>query len=38
VPLGRAGTVAEVAESVLFLLSGASSYTNGIVLRVAGGR
>jgi NAD(P)-dependent dehydrogenase (short-subunit alcohol dehydrogenase family) len=38
VPLGRAGTVEEVAESVMFLLSEASSYTNGIVLRVAGGR
>jgi NAD(P)-dependent dehydrogenase (short-subunit alcohol dehydrogenase family) len=38
VPLGRAGTAAEVAESVMFLLSEASSYTNGIVLRVAGGR
>ena len=38
VPLGRAGTVDEVAESILFLLSDASSYTNGIVLRIAGGR
>jgi NAD(P)-dependent dehydrogenase (short-subunit alcohol dehydrogenase family) len=38
VPLGRAGTVDEVAESVMFLLSDASSFTNGIVLRVAGGR
>ena len=38
VPLGRAGTVDEIAESVMFLLSEASSYTNGIVLRVAGGR
>jgi NAD(P)-dependent dehydrogenase (short-subunit alcohol dehydrogenase family) len=38
VPLGRAGTVDEVAGSVMFLLSDASSYTNGIVLRIAGGR
>src|SRR5262252_7756874 len=38
VPLGRAGTAAEVAESVVFMLSDASSYTNGVVLRVAGGR
>ena len=38
VPMGRAGTAAEVAEAVVFLLSEASSYTNGAVLRVAGGR
>ena len=38
VPLGRAGTVDEVAASIMFLLSDASSYTNGHVLRVAGGR
>jgi NAD(P)-dependent dehydrogenase (short-subunit alcohol dehydrogenase family) len=38
VPLGRAGTMAEVAEAVVFLLSEASTYTTGAVLRVAGGR
>jgi NAD(P)-dependent dehydrogenase (short-subunit alcohol dehydrogenase family) len=38
VPLGRAGTAEEVAEAVVFLLSDASSYTNGAILRVAGGR
>jgi NAD(P)-dependent dehydrogenase (short-subunit alcohol dehydrogenase family) len=38
VPLARAGTVEEVAESVVFLLSAASSFTTGAVLRVAGGR
>jgi NAD(P)-dependent dehydrogenase (short-subunit alcohol dehydrogenase family) len=38
VPLARAGTVAEIAEAVVFLLSEASSYTNGAILRVAGGR
>jgi len=38
VPLARAGTVEEVAESIVFLLSGASSYTTGAILRVAGGR
>jgi NAD(P)-dependent dehydrogenase (short-subunit alcohol dehydrogenase family) len=37
-PMGRAGAAEEVAESVMFLLSEASSYTTGIVLRVAGGR
>ncbi|HEY2138254.1 MAG TPA: SDR family oxidoreductase [Xanthobacteraceae bacterium] len=38
VPLGRAGTTGEVAEAVVFLLSEASTYTTGAVLRVAGGR
>jgi NAD(P)-dependent dehydrogenase (short-subunit alcohol dehydrogenase family) len=38
VPLARAGTAAEVAEAVAFLLSEASTYTTGAVLRVAGGR
>jgi len=38
VPLGRAGTMAEVAEAVVFLLSERSSFTTGAVLRVAGGR
>ena len=38
VPLARAGTAAEVAESVLFLLSDAASYTTGTILRVSGGR
>jgi NAD(P)-dependent dehydrogenase (short-subunit alcohol dehydrogenase family) len=38
VPLGRAGTMEEVAEAVVFLLSEASSYTTGAILRVAGGR
>jgi NAD(P)-dependent dehydrogenase (short-subunit alcohol dehydrogenase family) len=38
VPMGRAGTSEEVAESVLFLLSDASSYTTGTILRVSGGR
>jgi NAD(P)-dependent dehydrogenase (short-subunit alcohol dehydrogenase family) len=38
VPLARPGTSEEVAESVLFLLSDAATFTTGIVLRVAGGR
>jgi NAD(P)-dependent dehydrogenase (short-subunit alcohol dehydrogenase family) len=38
VPLQRAGKAEEVAETVLFLLSEASSYTTGTNVRVAGGR
>ena len=37
VPLGRPGTVAEVAHSVLFLVAPESSYVNGAVLTVDGG-
>ena len=38
IPLKRIGEPREVADAVLFLLSEASSYTTGAVLRVAGGR
>jgi NAD(P)-dependent dehydrogenase (short-subunit alcohol dehydrogenase family) len=38
VPMGRAGTMDEVAQAVVFLLSEQSSFTTGAVLRVAGGR
>jgi NAD(P)-dependent dehydrogenase (short-subunit alcohol dehydrogenase family) len=38
VPAGRAGTAEEVAETILFLLSDASSYVTGSILRVSGGR
>lgn len=38
IPLGRPGEPAEIAEAVLFLLSGASSFTTGAILDVGGGR
>ena len=38
VPMGRAGTMEEIAQAVMFLLSEQSSFTTGAVLRVAGGR
>ncbi len=38
VPMGRAATPEEVAETILFLLSDAASYVTGAILRVAGGR
>jgi NAD(P)-dependent dehydrogenase (short-subunit alcohol dehydrogenase family) len=37
-PMGRAGTAEEVAESIVWLLSDASSYVTGALLDVAGGR
>ncbi len=38
VPIGRAGTADEVAEVVVFLLGAASSYMNGAIVPVGGGR
>lgn len=38
IPMQRAGTVEEVAETVLFLLSEKASYVTGSILRVSGGR
>ena len=38
IPLGRAATPEEIAETILFLLSEAAAYVTGAVLRVAGGR
>ena len=38
IPIGRAASPEEIAESILFLLSDAASYVTGSVLRVAGGR
>ncbi|MEO3428136.1 SDR family oxidoreductase [Pelagibius sp. CAU 1746] len=37
-PMGRPGEPEEIAEAVLWLLSGKASFTNGAVLRVTGGR
>ena len=36
--LGRIGTPEEVAETILWLLSDAASFTSGAVLEVSGGR
>ncbi|MBX3636891.1 MAG: SDR family oxidoreductase [Rubrivivax sp.] len=38
VPMQRAGSADEVAEAIVWLLSGAASYTTGAVLDVSGGR
>jgi NAD(P)-dependent dehydrogenase (short-subunit alcohol dehydrogenase family) len=37
-PLGRAGTPAEVAEAIVWLLSDSASYVTGAVIDMAGGR
>ncbi|WP_210497334.1 SDR family oxidoreductase [Microvirga antarctica] len=38
VPLGRAGTAQEVADTVLFLLQDKSSYIHGALIDISGGR
>jgi NAD(P)-dependent dehydrogenase (short-subunit alcohol dehydrogenase family) len=38
VPLGRSGTAEETAQAIIWLLSDESSYVNGALLDVAGGR
>lgn len=38
IPMGRAGTAEEVAETVLWLASAAASYVTGAILAAAGGR
>jgi NAD(P)-dependent dehydrogenase (short-subunit alcohol dehydrogenase family) len=37
-PMGRAGTPAECAKAILWLLDADSSYTTGTILSVSGGR
>ena len=37
-PMQRAGTPEEVAETVMFLVSGAASYVTGAILDISGGR
>jgi NAD(P)-dependent dehydrogenase (short-subunit alcohol dehydrogenase family) len=37
-PLGRAGTSAEVAGAIAFLLSAQAGFINGVLLPVDGGR
>ena len=37
-PMQRAGTAAEVAEAIVWLMSDKASYTTGVLLVVAGGR
>jgi len=38
IPMGKAGTAEEVADTILYLLSEQSSYVTGTILRVSGGR
>lgn len=38
VPMGRAGSIVEVAEVILFLLSNSASYITGVCLDISGGR
>jgi NAD(P)-dependent dehydrogenase (short-subunit alcohol dehydrogenase family) len=38
VPVGRPGSAEEVAEAIVWLLSDASSYVNGAIIDVTGGR
>ena len=38
VPLGRAGSAEEVAETILWLASDAASYVSGALVDVGGGR
>jgi len=37
IPLGRFGTADEIADAVVFLVSGASNYITGHILAVDGG-
>ena len=38
IPMGRAGSAAEVADAILYLLSEQASYVTGTIVRISGGR
>ncbi len=38
IPIGRAGTVQEIADAVCWLASDGASYVHGAIIDVSGGR